>query len=174
MYHFNGWGVIKILAKDKMNNVLILGIGNILLSDEGVGVHLVKRMQRKIGDIPGITYLDGGTLSFTLAEPIAQADGLIVVDAARMGHPPGTLKLFFDQEMDRYLKANRCSVHEVSLSDLLDIACLTQTLPQHRCLLGIEPETVNWGDSPSRTLIPAIEQGICKIMTILSQWRIKV
>jgi hydrogenase maturation protease len=150
--------------------VLILGIGNTLLSDEGIGVHLIERMRRQVGELGGVEYMDGGTLSFTLAEPIARADGLIVVDAARMESPPGTLKVFHNEEMDRYLSGSRASVHEVSLSDLLDIARLSESLPELRCLIGIEPASLEWGEQPSEAVVPAIEQGIGEILYILESW----
>lgn len=155
-----------------IQSVLILGIGNTLLSDEGIGVHLVERMRRQVGELPGVEYLDGGTLSFTLAEAIARADALIVVDAARMDTPPGTLKVLHDADMDRYLSGNRASVHEVSLSDLLDIARLLENLPKSRCLIGIEPASLEWGDSPSDVVKPAIDQGIEAILSILKSWRV--
>lgn len=155
-----------------IQKVLILGIGNTLLSDEGIGVHLVQRMQESMGPIEGVEFMDGGTLSFTLAEPIAWADGLIVVDAARMDQAPGTLKVFRDEEMDAYLTGNRSSVHEVSLSDLMDIARLSETLPISRCLIGIEPEALDWGEKPSETVEPAIEDGIREIRSILKTWGI--
>jgi hydrogenase maturation protease len=149
---------------------LILGIGNTLLSDEGIGVQLVNQIQQRIGVVSGIECMDGGTLSFTLAEPIARADGLIVVDAARMGEKPGTLRIFHDQEMDRYLQGNRASVHEVSLGDLIDIARLSDTLPARRCLVGIEPENLDWGETLSKTVQPAVENGIAEILSILQAW----
>ncbi|MCU7923641.1 MAG: HyaD/HybD family hydrogenase maturation endopeptidase [Candidatus Thiodiazotropha sp. (ex Dulcina madagascariensis)] len=153
-----------------IKSVLILGIGNTLLSDEGIGVHLVNRMQQRVGEIPGVAFLDGGTLSFTLAAPIAGADGLIVADAARMGEAPGTLRLFHDEQMDRYLNTSCSSVHEVSLGDLIDIARLSDTLPRRRCLVGIEPEALDWGEALSQTVEPAIEQGISEIVSILVEW----
>ncbi|MCG8018055.1 MAG: HyaD/HybD family hydrogenase maturation endopeptidase [Candidatus Thiodiazotropha sp. 'RUGA'] len=156
-----------------IESVLILGIGNTLLSDEGIGIHLVTAMQQKTGDIPGVTYMDGGTLSFTLAEPIADADGLIVVDAARMKQTPGTLQVFHNDEMDRYLSGNRSSVHEVSLGDLLDIARLSETLPAQRCLVGIEPKELDWGESLSDAVAPAVDQGIEEIISILNEWGIR-
>ncbi|MCG8030127.1 MAG: HyaD/HybD family hydrogenase maturation endopeptidase [Candidatus Thiodiazotropha taylori] len=155
-----------------IERVLILGIGNTLLSDEGIGIHLVTAMQQKIGDIPGVTYMDGGTLSFTLAEPIADADGLIVVDAARMKQPPGALQVFRNEAMDRYLSGNRSSVHEVSLGDLLDIARLSETLPAERCLVGIEPKELDWGESLSDAVAPTVDQGIEAIISILKEWGI--
>jgi hydrogenase maturation protease len=155
-----------------IESVLILGIGNTLLTDEGIGVHLVERMRRDVGEIDGVEYLDGGTLSFTLAEPIAHADGLIVVDAARMGTTPGTLQVFHNDEMDRYLSGNRSSVHEVSLTDLMDIARLSECLPEQRSLVGIEPASLEWGRDPSDTVNSTIELGISEILSILKKWQV--
>ena len=155
-----------------IQKVLILGIGNTLLSDEGIGVHLVQRMQERVGELAGVEFMDGGTLSFSLAEPIAWADGLIVVDAARMGEAPGTLKVFQDEQMDAYLTGNRSSVHEVSLTDMMDIARLSETLPTSRYLIGIEPEVLDWGEKPSERVEPSIEVGIEKITSILRSWKL--
>ncbi|MET0065489.1 MAG: HyaD/HybD family hydrogenase maturation endopeptidase [Candidatus Thiodiazotropha sp.] len=151
--------------------ILILGIGNTLLSDEGVGVHLIDRMRASTGERPGIEYLDGGTLSFTLAEPIASASGLIVVDAARMNQAPGSVRIYRDEEMDEYLQGNRASVHEVSLGDLLDIARLSETLPAKRCLVGIEPQELDWGESPSPVVSEAIDRAIEQILELLGEWQ---
>ncbi len=93
-----------------------------------------------------------------------------MVDAARMDSPPGTLKVFHDEEMDRYLSGNRASVHEVSLTDLLDIARLSESLPESRCLVGIEPASLEWGEQPSETVAPAIDLGIEEILSILRGW----
>ena len=156
-----------------IHTVLILGIGNNLLSDEGIGIHLVNRMQQRIGEISGVTYMDGGTLSFTLAEPIAECEGLIVVDAARMNLPAGSLKVFHNDQMDKYLTGNRSSVHEVSLGDLMDIARLSETLPRFRCLVGIEPKELDWGETLSEVVEPTIDKGIDEIVSILGGWGFK-
>ena len=90
-----------------MCTTLILGIGNTLLTDEGVGVHVVNYLQQHHGDEMGVTFLDGGTLSFTLAEPIAEHDNLVVIDAARLKEAAGFSKTLEGDEMDRYLSGNR-------------------------------------------------------------------
>lgn len=148
----------------------MLGIGNTLFSDEGIGVHVVRRLRERAGDMPDVTLLDGGTLSFTLAESIAAADNLIVVDAARMGEEPGTLQCLQDEEMDLYLLGGGKSVHEVGLGDLMDIARLSDTLPHRRALLAIEPEKVDWGDAPTPTVAAAIEPAVEMALGLLEDW----
>jgi hydrogenase maturation protease len=141
-------------------STLILGLGNTLMTDEAVGPIVVQRMAAEAPD-EAVVYLDGGTLSFTLAGPIADSHRLIVVDAAAMGATPGTVRVFEGDAMDRQLSLNAKTVHEVSLADLLDIARLTDTLPTHRALIGIEPTLVDWGS----TLTPAVEAAVAEAMT---------
>ena len=68
---------------------LVLGIGNTLLTDESIGIHVQQALEPKLANWPDVTLLDGGTLSFTLAGPIEDADALIVVDAANIKTKPG-------------------------------------------------------------------------------------
>lgn len=154
-------------------STLVLGIGNSLLTDEGIGVHVVAFLNHHHGALPDVEFLDGGTLSYTLADDIARSRNLIVVDAARLGEAPGTVKCFLDGDMDRYLSAAHASVHEVGLGDLLDIARLTDTLPQRRALIGIEPESLDWGDRPTPRVVAAIEPAARQVLDLLTQWNDK-
>lgn len=154
-----------------MQTTLILGIGNNLLSDEGLGVHVIGHLERHHPNEPGVTYLDGGTLSFTLAEPIAAHRNLIVVDAARFGEPAGTVRCLEGEAMDRYLTGNRASVHEVGLMDLFDIARLTGTFPARRALIGVEPATLGWGDQPSPQVAAAIVPVADMAIGLARRWR---
>jgi len=79
---------------------LILGLAIHCSHDEGVGVHVVQHLAANHGGEPDVTFMDGGTLSFTLAGDIAEHEALIVVDAARLGEAPGTVRCFEDAEMD--------------------------------------------------------------------------
>ncbi|HEY9150780.1 MAG TPA: hydrogenase maturation protease, partial [Gammaproteobacteria bacterium] len=116
-------------------SVLVLGIGNSLLSDEGVGVHAIHSLEKE-SPLPGVQYLDGGTLSFTLAGTIEDSEQLIVVDAAELGAPAGTVRCFEGTAMDGFLGSNRKrSVHEVSLLDLLAVVLLAGRLPERRALV---------------------------------------
>ncbi len=151
---------------------LILGLGNTLLADEGIGIHALNALQLLHGDFADIEYLDGGTLSFTLAGPIEDADQLIVIDAAQLHAAPGTVQVFVDDEMDRYLGSNnKRSVHEVGLIDLMIIARLTDRFPKRRALIGIQPEFVDWGDSPSAPVAAAIPEVCDRARDLLRSWQ---
>ena len=154
-----------------MKRTLVLGIGNILLGDEGAGVHVVQHLARAYADDDRVNCLDGGTLSFSLTADIQDHDHLIVVDAALLNEKPGSVKCFEDSAMDRYLGSVRRSVHEVSLLDLMDMARLTGSLPEHRALVGIEPEFIDWSETPSAAVSTAIPVAAEQIQELIAKWR---
>lgn len=151
---------------------LVLGIGNTLLSDEGVGVHVIRYLQQHHADLPETDYIDGGTLSFTLAGLIERAHNLIVIDATQLHESAGTIRTFMGDEMDHFLSHNRkSSVHEVSLMDLLSIATLTEQLPPRRALVGIQPQNIDWGELPSSEVQAAIPQACARVVSLIEAWQ---
>lgn len=155
-----------------MSSTLILGIGNTLLADEGLGIHLLEHLRREHPRLPGVTYLDGGTLSFTLAPLIEDCENLVVLDAAQLQADPGTIRLLVGSQMDEFVGHGQRSVHEVGLIDLMSIARLQDRLPARRALLGIQPETLGWGDSPSETVARAIPAASQQVIDLLNQWQV--
>lgn len=149
-----------------------MGIGNTLLTDEGVGVHVIEYLKERFGDRSEISFVDGGTLSFTLATELAAHNQLIVVDAASTKGPPGHVVCYEGEEMDRYLTGNRRSVHEVGLTDLLDIARLSDHYPDNRALVGIEPAHMGWGEQVSPELEPSVPIAAEKVMDLLDRWSV--
>jgi hydrogenase maturation protease len=151
---------------------LVLGIGNILLTDEGVGIHVVDRLARESPLADDVELMDGGTLSFTLAVAIESVDSLIVVDAAELAAPPGTWQMFEGEAMDAFLIGNhRSSVHEVGLTDLRTIAMLAGHWPERRALLAIQPGCVDWGEIPTGEVSASIPIACDAIRALLSSWR---
>ncbi len=155
----------------KVSNTLVLGVGNVLLCDEGAGIHALERLKSEYPEKPGLTYLDGGTLSFTLASYIEDCDQLIVFDAAELRSAPGTVKTFVGRDMDKFLGGPRRSPHEVGLLDLLDIARLTDALPARRALIGIQPENMDWNMQPSETVNNALQHAVAAAVALLTDWR---
>lgn len=153
------------------SRTLILGIGNTLLSDEGAGIHVIRELAEHLGDRADIELMDGGTLSFTLAGAIEEADRLIVVDAANLDAPPGTTRVFVGDDMDSFVGGNRKrSVHEVGLIDLMAIARLTDRLPGARALIGIQPHDLDWGETPSPAVSAAIPVACRHVLDLLETW----
>lgn len=150
---------------------LILGIGNILLRDEGAGIHALNHLRTLLTDRDDVNLLDGGTLSFALAGDIEDAARLIVIDAAQINAAPGASQVFEGAEMDAFIGGNRrMSVHEVSLIDLLAIARLSDHLPQRRALIGIQPAEIDWGESPSAAVAATLPRVCHQAMQLIEAW----
>ena len=154
-------------------SILVLGIGNTLLSDEGVGVHVVHAMLNSPNRRrENVEYMDGGTLSFTLAVPIQSAEALIVIDAAQLNARPGTCRVFAGEDMDRFLISNRkSSVHEVGLTDLRAIAVLAGHWPERRALIGIQPKKLDWGEYPTDEVSAAIPAACKEVNALIDGWQ---
>ncbi|MFZ0423398.1 MAG: HyaD/HybD family hydrogenase maturation endopeptidase [Xanthobacteraceae bacterium] len=151
--------------------ILVLGIGNTLLGDEGIGVHAMRAIAKCCANIPKVRCVDGGTLSFSLAPEIEQCSGLIVQDAAELQAPAGEVRVFIGDAMDEFLGSNRKrSVHEVGLLDLMAIAALTGHLPVRRALIGIQPEFVGWRDGPSERVARSIPEACTRALDLIKSW----
>jgi len=164
--------VIASHAPDRAARILVLGIGNTLLSDEGVGVVAMQALEHRIGPRGDIEFMDGGTLSFTLAGAIAEHDGLLVIDAAEMGAAPGKVDAFVGEDMDRFLGSNRKrSVHEVALIDLLAIALLEGYLPSRRALIAVQPGVVDWGSTLSPAVAISVNEACDRAQGLIERWQ---
>ena len=150
---------------------LVLGIGNVLLSDDGAGVKLAERLREECAaDVA--TFVDGGTLSFSLLSFVESTDAMLVIDAAELDRAPGSIALFEGLAMDRFLAARRRrTVHEVSLSDLLDMARLRGCLPDRRALLCIQPCRIDWSETLSPAVAAAIPEAARQALGLLWRWR---
>ncbi len=157
------------------NETLILGIGNTLLTDEGAGIHALNHLQSACPDIwpdsPNLNFIDGGTLSFTLAVWIEDCTNLIVFDATELQQTPGTVNVFVGSEMDNFLGTTKRSAHEVGLIDLMDIARLTEHLPQQRALIGIQPDKMGWGMKPTAAVQNALDEAVAEAVKLINQWQ---
>ncbi|MEN8176289.1 MAG: HyaD/HybD family hydrogenase maturation endopeptidase [Pseudomonadota bacterium] len=152
-------------------STLVLGVGNTLLTDEGIGIHVVAWLRAHHGERADMALLDGGTLSFTLADDIGRYGNLVVVDAARLDAEPGTVRVFENEAMDARLRGGLASVHEVGLSDLMDIARLTDTLPRRRALVGIQPDSLEWGDLPTPIVAESIPSAAQAVLDLVERWK---
>ena len=146
-------------------------IGNTLLTDEGAGIHALNHLQSEYPDIPNLTFIDGGTLSFTLAVWIEDCTNLIVFDATELHQPAGTVNTFVGTAMDDFLGNAKRSAHEVGLLDLMDIARITDHLPENRALIGIQPEAMGWGMEPTAAVKNALDTAVKEAVALINQWQ---
>jgi len=148
---------------DSRSPLLILGLGNLLCSDDGVGV-VATQMIAETRNVPeGVQVLDGGTLGLALLPYFEDAEQAILVDAIETDAPPGTLVRLEGDEVGPAV-ASRLSVHQVGVADLIEAARWRDRIPPTLVLLGIVPATTELRVdlSPAvQAALPALLDSIC-------------
>jgi hydrogenase maturation protease len=150
---------------------LVLGLGNILLSDDGVGVRVAERLIGRYNFPPEVQVMDGGTLGLDLLGYVEDADRLVVVDALNVGARPGTLARLADDEVPAFL-APKISPHQMGLVDLLAASRLLGRFPGELVLWGVQPESLDVGLDLSPTVAAQVETLVERVLAELSRWGI--
>lgn len=150
--------------------VLVLGLGNAVLSDDGVGVHVIREMASRPGFDADVVFQDGGTVGLGLLPGIAQSDALIVVDAAELHAPTGTVRVFEGAEMDAQVSRSKGSVHEIAFSDLMTAAAISGTRPPLRALVAIQPRDIGWGTEPTPDVAAAVPVACGLVEELIQKW----
>jgi len=138
----------------------VVGVGNLLLKDEGIGVHIAHALQQI--DIPyNVKIIDGGT-SLDLPDCLENVDKLIIIDAVKTGGQPGTIYRFHPYDMD-IESEGIISLHELGLAQSLRMMRLIGNEPKETVIIGIEPKEIDWGTELSAEL----QQKIPEIINIV-------
>jgi hydrogenase maturation protease len=127
-----------------MARSLILGVGNLLMSDDGVGVRVIERIDTARSLPEGVQTLDGGTCGLDLLRFLEGVENLIVVDAANLGGVPGEIQRLEGEAVPAFL-AQKVSPHEINLPELLFSAKLIGIYPKRVVVLGIQPQSIAVG-----------------------------
>ncbi len=122
-------------------HMLVLGVGNILLEDEGLGVRTLEILQQRFEPPSGLQWLDGGTTGMGLLDDISGCDHLLVLDAVQTGDPPGTLVRMTNEEVPVYF-GMKITPHQLGLSDVLATLELTGEQPGSVTVLGLVPDSM--------------------------------
>jgi hydrogenase maturation protease len=138
-------------------NILVLGIGNVLLTDEGIGVRALNELQRRYTFPENVELLDGGTAGIELLRHIRNRDYLIIIDAMKFDQEPGTVSRVEGEDVPAAF-LTRISPHQLGLSDLLAAAMLTDELPKKLVLFGVEPENLDIGLDLTDTVEASLEK----------------
>ncbi len=114
------------MTDDQQNDILVLGIGNLLMNDEGVGIHVVLKLETE--NLPGVDVMDGGTGGLHLLGIIQSYKKVIFIDAALDEFPAGTVRVLHPKFAKDFPK--QLSAHEIGFKDLLDAAMLLGNVPE--------------------------------------------
>lgn len=136
-------------------DVLVLGIGNLVMSDDGVGVRVVQKLQRSYQFPENVEVLDGGTLGLDLLPKLEGVEHLIVVDAVETGQEPGTCVRLTGEELPIALET-KVSPHQMGLKDLLAVSQLMGHSPRQMVLIGVQPGSIEMDTE----LTPEVEEKV--------------
>jgi len=152
---------------------LVLGLGNILLGDEGVGVRVVERLLERYDFPEEVLVMDGGTLGLDLLPYVEDASRLVVVDAAQARKPPGTLVRLTGNEIPIFLDASKVSPHQEGLQDLLAVAALKGYLPAELVFLGVQVGTLGVSLDLSPAVAQQVEAVAEMVLAELAAWGLR-
>lgn len=152
--------------------MLVLGIGNPIMSDDAVGGLLLQRLQRGYRFPPGVKLLDGDTLGTALLHHLEGVDKLLVVDAVETNAPAGSLTRVADAEIPRML-AVKLSPHQQGLSDLLALAALQGWNPSEVVVWGIQPASLAMGLELSPPVAAQMDVLTARVLEELRRWGVE-
>jgi len=139
-------------------STVVLGLGNPLMADEGVGVYLLERLSQRATEYPGVEFVDAGTGGMSVLHWIEGRRKAVLIDCAFMGSEPGTIRRFTPDEVRSTKVLAHQSLHEADLLHILALAEQLGQCPEQVVIFGIEPEAVEPRQQLSNTLVEKVEQ----------------
>ncbi len=155
------------------SNIAILGIGNLLQRDEGVGVHLINRLEKEYTFSPHINLIDGGTMGTDLLPYFEQNDKIIILDAVNFNETPGFIGVIENNDILRRLNT-KLSIHHLGLTDVLCSARLLGIEPSEIYLIGIQPKNIDMGTELTYEIKQKTSKMIDTAINKLQEWGVTV
>jgi hydrogenase maturation protease len=149
--------------------VIVIGLGNTLMSDEGIGVRVVQRLLDFAGRFPLVDFVDAGTGGMSILHLIRDKDKAIFIDCARMGKKPGDIKKFTPREIKSIKVLAHQSLHEADFIKIINMADKLGQCPAEIIIFGIEPQSVTPGRELSKILDDRIDEYATAVRNELSK-----
>jgi len=149
--------------------ILVLGLGNLVMSDDSAGVRVIQGLLLRHSFPPGVMLLDGGTLGLDLLPYLEGVERLLVVDAVETGRPAGTIVRLSGDEIPLVL-ATKVSPHQMGLKDLLTVADLQGHAPREMVLWGVQPGSIEMAMELTPEVAEAIEPLEAHVLRELAGW----
>ncbi len=153
--------------------IAVLGLGYILLRDEGVGVHAVNALKERYVFSADVELIDGGTMGLDLLPFIEGKDKVLITDAADFGEKPGTIKIIEGKGIPAFLNT-KLSVHQIGLPDMLFAADIMGITPPDICLVGIQPGDTGTGLELSQEMNDKFRELVDIAAYKLSEWGVAI
>jgi hydrogenase maturation protease len=132
------------MTEERAPSTLVLGLGNLLCGDDGLGIAALERLRTRYDVPPEVALVDGGTLGLSLLPTLEDADAVWILDAVSADAPPGTFVALEGKEVEPALR-ERLSPHQIGVADLMDALHWRDTWPASLRVLGLVPECIELG-----------------------------
>ena len=142
--------------------IIVLGVGNTLLSDEGIGVRAIEKLQFDYLLPPEVVVIDGGTTGMEMLEDLSNADHIIIIDAVRGGKAPASIIRLVGEQVPVFFKT-KLSPHQIGLSDVLATLAFIGEQPGGVTIYGVEPVSLETG----MALTPQVEARLPELMDLV-------
>jgi hydrogenase maturation protease len=149
--------------------VVVLGLGNPLMGDEGVGVYLIERLADSAVEYPSVDFLDAGTGGLSVLHVLEGRRKAILIDGAFMDEEPGTIRRFTPEEVRSRKVLAHQSLHEADLMRIIELARQLDQAPAEIVIFGIQPERVELGQGLSPALAQRIDEYIVRVLRELDE-----
>lgn len=148
--------------------LLILGVGNILLQDEGIGVHVVRELMKHTYP-PEVEFIDGGTAGLDLLYLIEDASHLIIIDAVNGDGAAGTIYKFAPEELDEFMPTISNSLHDIGVMEVLNLGKTMGILPP-AVVYGMQPAVIDWGTDLSPDVTASLPRLVKQVQKEIEDW----
>ena len=153
-------------------SILVLGLGNTIMTDDGFGVEVVTTLSSRYHFQGPVKLLDGGTLGLDLLPHLEEIESLLIIDALDMRAESGKIFRLEGDEVPRAF-ASKLSVHQMGLQDLLAVAELQGHVPRNLVVWGVQPKCIEMGTELTATVAAAVEPVVTSVLDELLGWGIK-
>ena len=151
---------------------VVLGLGNTLNRDEGLGVQALYALEERLGSQAEFELLDGGTLGLNLLPVVESASHLLLLDATDAGQVPGTLIQLAKEQIPLYAGV-KLSQHQITFQEVLGLANIRGRLPTHLCLIGAQPSDISIGLELSPVVAETMPAIVETALTTLREWQVR-
>ncbi|WML51741.1 HyaD/HybD family hydrogenase maturation endopeptidase [Neobacillus sp. PS3-12] len=150
--------------------ITILGIGNTLFTDEGVGIHLLPILEEKFKNDEDIEIIEGLTDGMKLLGPVEDAENLIIIDAINAGKDPGTIISLKGDEIPAYFGV-KMSIHQMGFQEVLLAAKLRERYPKRIAMFGLQPSSLELGLELTETISEKLSKLAAAVINQVKDWR---
>jgi hydrogenase maturation protease len=152
-----------VTSSSPEKDVVVIGLGNMLMSDEGIGAHLVQKLSNLRGKFPNVDFIDAGTGGMNVLYMLENRRKAVIIDCANMDLRPGDIRKFTPAHVQSTKALAHYSLHEQDLLQIINLAKKLDKCPKNIIIFGIQPETTGFGSNLSKKLLDKIDDYISLI-----------